>query len=125
VLRLAYNPVGDQGMTALAAPLRKLPALNSLDLGNCELGDKGVASLVANLGKDDFKALTALYLHNNKITDAGCATLSRALDDGVCPALQILRFGRLVNNPASEAARQAVRDALSRAIARRARARVD
>jgi len=124
---ITYNPIGNQGMAALAAPLRKLPALKYLSLARCKIGDEGVASLVANLGKDDFKALKKLYLNNTKftdantITDAGCATLSRALDEGVCPALQLLI---LANNPASEAAQQAVGDALSRAIAR-ARARVD
>tara|TARA_B110001450_G_C17495134_1_gene429993 strand:+ start:440 stop:766 length:327 start_codon:yes stop_codon:yes gene_type:complete len=108
-------------VAALAAPLRKLPALKILNHICCELDDDGVASLVANLGKDDFKKLEVLWLATNTITDAGCATLSRALDDGACPALQLLI---LANNPASEAAQQAVGDALSRAIAR-ARARVD
>ena len=114
-LWLSNNPIGNQGVAALAAPLRKLPALKILTLICCKLDDDGVASLVANLGKDDFRQLERLWLANNKITDAGCATLSRALDDGVCPALQRLP---LVSNPASEAAQQAVRDALSRAIVR-------
>ena len=85
-LDLAYNRIGNQGLAALAAPLRKRPALKYLSLGRCQIGDEGVASLVANVGKDDFTALSHLFLHNtkttnaNKITDAGCATLSRALD---------------------------------------------
>ena len=115
MLSFHSNPIGNQGIAALAATLRQRPALQQLSLARCEIGDEGVASLVANLGKDDFGQLEKLYLSNNKITDAGCATLSRALDDGVCPPLQLLT---LANNPASEAARQAVRDALSRARAR-------
>ena len=50
------NPIGNQGVAALAPPLRKMPALKELLLGNCEIGDEGVASLVDNLGKDEFKA---------------------------------------------------------------------
>ena len=121
-LTLRDNPIGNQGMSALAAPLRKLPALKELYLFRCcNIGDEGVASLVANLGKDDFMALERLNLDGNMVTDTGCALLSRALDASAFPALHSLN---LRNNPASEAARLAVREALSRAIAR-ARARVD
>ena len=49
-------------MAALAAPLRDLPALKTLYLTSCDIGDEGVASLVANLGKDDFKAVENLWL---------------------------------------------------------------
>jgi len=71
MLDLLANPIGNQGVAALAAPLRKWSALNQLYLDDCKIGDEGVASLVDNLGKDDFKALEHLWLNNNKITDAG------------------------------------------------------
>ena len=73
----------------LAAPLRKLPALKQLFLGNTELGDEGVASLFDDLGKDDFKALERLCLlkTSNALTDKGYATLASALTRGAMPRL--------------------------------------
>jgi len=124
-LGLGNNPIGNQGVAALTAPLRSRPAFKQLVLNMCEIGDEGVASLVDNLGKEDFKALKHLHLDSNAITDAGCATLSRALDAGAFPALDRLRMQglgdrlRMLPNPASEAAQQTVQDALSRAAARR------
>ena len=87
LLNLVFNPLGNQGAAALAAPLRKHPALKKLLLTGCEIGDEGVASLFANLGKDDFKALEWLWLKANQITDAGMATLVAALDAGRLPRL--------------------------------------
>ena len=83
---------GNHGVTVLAAPLRKLPALKQLFLGNTELGDEGVASLVADLGKDDFKALDTLYLSqtSDELTDKGYATLASALTKGAMPRLDDL-----------------------------------
>ena len=108
------NSIGNQGAAALAAPLRKLPALRDLDLVACKIGDEDVASLVANLGKDDFKALEDLALDINKITDAGCATLARVLRASPT-ALPLLTELALYGNPASVAAQkqpQAVLDGL-------------
>ena len=105
-------PIGSQGVAALAVPLRKLSALEYLYLGKCEIGDEGVASLFANLGKDDFKALSLLFLDGNAITDAGCATLARIRDAPNTNALPVLEALFLLQNPASAAARQAAKDAL-------------
>ena len=140
VLYLSDNPIGNQGVAALAAPLRKLPALKKLILVNCNIGDEGMASLVANLGEDDFKALThlaldtsaigdegvaslvanlgkdklkalwGLYLDDNNITDAGCARLVTTINQGGLPALREMD---LADNEASEAAEDAVYEALA------------
>jgi len=84
---LGGNPIGNQGVAALAAPLRKMPALNQLFLTRCEIGDEGVASLVDNLGKDDFKALVMLDLDGNLVTDVGCAMLVDAIKAGFLPSV--------------------------------------
>ena len=116
-LFLGANLIGNQGAAALAAPLRKRP-LTMLILPICHIGDEGVASLFANLGKDDFKALETLWLGMNQITDAGMATLVAALDAGRLPRLLNDRdedkkyFVQL--NPASASAIQAVEDALAK-----------
>jgi len=117
-LELTGNPIGNQGMAALAAPVRKLPALTHLVLFKCEIGDKGLASLVANLGKDDFKKLESLFLADNYVTDAGMITLAAALDAGRLTRLrgQTAEFAQyfLQGNPASASAIQAVKDALAK-----------
>ena len=109
LLWLMGNPIGKQGMAALAPALRNLSALASLHLAGCDVGDEGVASLVANLGKDDFKKLEDLFLVKNNITDTGGRALVSAFHDGV-PALVRLFW---TQNPCSEAARKAVEVALA------------
>ena len=60
------------------------------------------------------KKLKVLFLNCTQITDAGCAALVAALDSGALPALVTLR---LVGNPASAAARNAVSEALAKSRA--------
>ena len=103
--------LGDQGVAALAAPLRKLPALKELYLFDCEIGDEGMASLFSNLGKDDFKMLKTFNLGDNNITDIGCATLVKVIDGG---RLASLKHVPLYDNAATDAALQAVDAALDR-----------
>ena len=109
LLFLGSNTIGGQGVTALAAPLRKLPALRELQLSQTELDDDGVASLFANLGKDDFKALERIALDSvfgqgharNKLGEKSYATLTSVLDEGAMPKLENLV---LPANGASQAA---------------------
>ena len=112
ILALHYNPIGNQGVAALGAPLRMLPALKVLDLSNCNIGDEGVATLVADLGKDDFKALKKLCLGYNEITDAGMVKIVAAIDAGGLPKMRGLPW--LDNNPASDATCKAVSDAVAK-----------
>ena len=88
-----------------------MPALTKLFLHGCGIGDEGVASLVGNLGKDDFKALKELWLCNNRITDAGVVKLLAALNAGGLPKLVNQPF-LLKDNPASAVAVEAVQGAL-------------
>ena len=75
-----------------------------------------MASLVDNLGKDDFKALEVLHLGCNMITDAGaCAGVAKllaALNAGGLPKLLVNQPFLLEDNPASAVAVGAVHDAL-------------
>ena len=115
-LALSANRIGNHGVAALAAPLRSMPALKCLYLPQCGIGDEGLASLVANLGKDDFKKLEYLYVGDNGITDVGVARLAAAIDGGGLPALQWDTHA-LLGNPSSASARsavQAVKDALAK-----------
>ena len=114
-LGLNFNPLGDQGVAALAVALRQLPVLQALNLACCDVGDEGVASLVDNLGKDDFKKLDILALADNEITDAGAAKLLAAINAGGLPKLTQHPF-QLDGNPTSESAVAAVEDALAKRV---------
>ena len=94
-LGLANASIGDAGLVALAPALRRLPALETLDLGCNLFSDEGLAALVAPpppagalpMTTRGLKKLKTLDLWNALITDAGCATLASALNSGVLPAL--------------------------------------
>jgi len=87
-LVLNGNLIMDQGLTALAAPLRKLPALKELCLTACEFGDEGVASLLADVDATHFKSLELLLMQQNQLTDATCDRLTAAINAGALPALR-------------------------------------
>jgi len=106
-LGLINNPIGNQGVAALAAPLRELPALKTLSLSGCKIGDEGVASLVDNLGKDDFKALERLELDETNLTDKTCTTLAAALNEGAMPKLTHLYEISTVDDAAADTLAQA------------------
>ena len=113
VLALHDAAIGDAGLLALAPALRRLPALERLDLDGSPIGDEGLAALVAppppagapppttgGLAK-----LKVLDLSRTQITDAGCATLAAALNSGALPALKKFYMYHI---PASAAAKAAV-----------------
>ena len=87
-LNLGFNCLGKQGVTALTAPLRKLPLLHALNLNGNEIGDEGVSALLAELGKDDFKKLRELRLDDNELTSETCDTLICVVDSGALPKIK-------------------------------------
>jgi len=115
VLLLNQNPLGNQGLAAMALPLRKLPALRCLQLNGCLIGDDAVASLLANLGKDEFKALWRIDLDSNEITDAGCGTIVDALDADAMPSLRSFRMAG-IRRGASSSAVQMLEDAFAKRL---------
>ena len=98
---------------ALAPALRRLPALEGIYLIGNPLGDEGLAALVAPLPPAGAPSpptggltnLKELYLHITQITDAGCATLAAAINSGALPALEKLGLQHI---PASYAAKAAL-----------------
>lgn len=127
-LVLSCNQIDDEGLVALAVPLRTHPALTALNLSELDVGDEGVAALVAP-GEGVLTKLKVLILHCTLITDVGCAKLVDALDSGVMPNLVCIELGAggLVDSyeaikpkfRASDEAQEAVQEALGRSIARR------
>jgi hypothetical protein len=110
---LVRTAIGDAGLVALSPALRWLPALESLILLNNQFGDEGLAALVAPpppagappTTTGGLTKLKALNLSGTEVSDAGCATLAAALNNGALPALERLY---LYGIPASAAARATV-----------------
>jgi hypothetical protein len=122
-LELVNAAIGDAGLVALAPALRRRPALEWLHLGKNPLGDDGLAALVAPpppagalpTTTGGLAKLKWLKLSSTQITDAGCATLTAALDSGALPALEKLFLHSI---PASAAARAAVYEARAYLVGR-------
>merc|ERR1740139_318944 len=118
-LALRNTAIGDAGLMALAPALRRRPALKTLRLMHNPLGDEGLAALLAPpppAGAPPpptgvLAKLKVLNLGRTQVSDAGCATLSAALDSGMLPALSDVF---LHNIPASAAARETVRVGLAK-----------
>jgi len=117
-LGLIRAAIGDAGLVALAPALRQRPALKDLCLIGNPFGDEGLAALVAPpppagalpLPTGGLKKLMRLNLDSTQVSDAGCAVLAAALDNGALPALVYLTLDGI---PASAAAKKAVDAALA------------
>ena len=119
-LSLIKASIGDAGLVALAPALRRLPALEELDLQGNPFGDEGLTALVAppqpaGALPPRTGVLTrlkrVLYLNNTQVSDAGCDALASALDNGAMPDLEGVYLDGI---PASAAAKAAVYEALAR-----------
>ena len=117
-LYLARAAITDVGLLALAPVLRQRPALLGLNLTGNQLGDEGLAALLAPpplAGAPSppptggLTKLKSLRFGRTQITDTGCAALASALDSGALPALEQLDLHGI---PASVAAKAAVKEAL-------------
>ena len=104
-LILRKTAIGDAGLVALAPALRRLPALEVLDLCGNPFGDEGLAALVAPPPTGGLAKLKGLYLSLTQINDAGCVALAAAFDSGALPALETTSLYRI---PASDAAKATV-----------------
>ena len=122
ILALNNAAIGDAALLALAPALRRLPALEVLDLRSNPFGDEGLAALLAPPPPAGaplppsgvLTKLKTLDLNFTQITDAGCAALAAGLDSGALPALERLH---LYGIPASTTAKAALCEALAKARA--------
>ena len=114
-LSLSRAAIGDAGLVALAPALRRRPALVVLRLTGNPLGDEGLTALLAPLPlpAGGLKKLKQLWLDYTQVSDAGCAVLASALDRG---ALRALDFLTLKDIPASAAEKEAVQEVLRRRV---------
>ena len=130
-LNLTDADIGDAALAALAPALRRRRKLRILYLDGNPFGDDGLAALLAPPPPaagtppppaGGLKKLKRLNLGDTQITDAGCATLAAALDSGALPALEELQLYEGIHGiPASDAAVDAVFEAMSGWVAYRQR----
>ena len=101
ILKLSNAAIGDAGLAALAPALRLRPALEYVDLSYNPLGDEGIAALVAPPlppagavppPTGGLTKLKMLSLKRTQVTDAGCASLASAIDNGALPVLENLEL---------------------------------
>ena len=112
ILVLNNCGIGDAGLMALAPALRRLPALKRLALIGNPVGDEGLGALVAPLPPagalspptEGLTKLKELFLSRTQITDAGCAALASALGRSVLPALKLLDLSGIAASAAAKAA---------------------
>ena len=93
-LDLADNPIGDEGLVALTAPLATVERLN---LADCDLGPAGLAALLAA----DPPALRELWLHGNRLDDDAVRAL---VASPLFPRLTALSLFHNPTGPGAEAA---------------------
>ena len=112
-LALTIAAIGDAGLVALAPALRRRPALEWLDLDGNPFGDEGLAALVAPpppagapppTTTGGLAMLKSLDLSRTQVTDAGCGTLTAALDSGALPALEKLYMSGIRASATAQAA---------------------
>ena len=97
---------GTNPAMAVAAVMRQVgKQLQQLNLHSNEIGDEGLAAILA-ANSSVTKLLDTLWLNNNPIGDDGCAALAAALRGGTWPKLMDLRLRSI---PASKQATEAVR----------------
>ena len=91
VLVLNDTGIGDAGLVALAPALRRLPALESLELPINLFGDEALAALVApplaGSPTGGLKKLRTLDFGGTQVTDAGCAAFAAVFESGALPVL--------------------------------------
>ena len=95
--------------------MRALASLKELDLGENIIGDDGIKALADACASGALDNLKDLVLSNNQISDAGLSALAKAITPGPNGKGALPKCTRivLVGNPASDEAKQAVRDAIS------------
>ena len=78
------TPLQDEGMSIIVTALDDHPKLQSLDLGDCQLGDDGLANVCSLLSSNGSKAgIMELTLTGNQgISQAGWAQLAMAIANG-------------------------------------------
>ena len=114
-LRLILAAVDDAGLVALAPALRRLPALELLNLQDNPFGDEGLAALVApslpaGALPPPARGLTKLKeldFGDTQVTDAGCAALATAIHSGALPALGDIYLQGSCTSPEAKAALRA------------------
>lgn len=102
-LQLGSNQLGDEGAGHFAAALAGMPALATLNLSHCHIGDAGLCALAAALGRGACPRLALLTMpENGGVGDEGASALAGSL--GALAALVELRLTKARLGDAAAAA---------------------
>ena len=119
VLYLNGNQIGDTSMISLAEALGKgaLASLETLSLQLNRIGNDGLTAFAKAIKPTSDNAsgalpqLKKLQLYTNQIGDVGMQALAGAVSKGALPKCTYID---LIGNPASDEAKQAVRDTIAK-----------
>ncbi|XP_002164479.1 leucine-rich repeat-containing protein 73 isoform X1 [Hydra vulgaris] len=83
-LTLHGNPLGDEGLTILVNAIENHHQLQTLDVGDCQLGDQAVSSLCSLLKykSNEINLLELTLTGNRRVTQIGWASLAMAIAHG-------------------------------------------
>jgi Ran GTPase-activating protein (RanGAP) involved in mRNA processing and transport len=104
-LFLSHNPLADDGAVALATALTHC-RLETLDVGSCQIGDRGAKALGDSIG-DTEATLETLGIRSNLIGDTGATQFAQGLVQN--KSLEIIAFD---GNPCSDVGASAIMEAL-------------
>ena len=92
-LDISYNPIGDEGIAAIARTLDNA-SISELHVGNCNITVTGAKSLAEGLINNcTIKLLDVLY--NDIAVDGTIAILEAAVDNKVCQKVVISKHSRV------------------------------
>ena len=106
ILDIRGNPIGPDGMRALADALRALPLLRRVDISSCDMGPEGARVFASLLSEAARPSLESLSFASNDAGAEGVAALAAALSRGCAPRLASLHLDR--NDMGAEGARALV-----------------
>ena len=87
-LNIITNPIGDEGIAAMASTINNSGISEELTLNNCKITIEGAKALAATLIKNH--KIKVIYLEQNDITvDGAIAILEAAILNGVCQQIWI------------------------------------
>jgi len=110
-LSLDYNPLGDEGIAALADGLRWNCFLENLSVSYCGIGCYGAGALAQDVIANEYCKLTGLDLRGNELGPDGVAAIADSLKANLTLISLNLADTGMGNSSVS---REAVREALQK-----------
>lgn len=92
-LSIEENPIGDDGMVAIAKALPKVPKLRCIEAMENNFSDIAVKAFFASGADNALRSIESLYLRKNKMGDDGMEALCKACEAGYLPKCRNINIG--------------------------------